>query len=645
MKVTLHSVEAKKQSQLQKLLQATFLVAVLVVSLLSGFTTARAQATSLFSDAADASVEAAYARPETVSRSRLVNVNTSMLFNADGSPLGAKSQIKFNLFSDVNYTGVVTRSQKSANGYTWMGKLAGKSGGYFYVLTYDDAFIAHIASSEGVYEVSFAAGSRNAYRIIQVNQAKFVDHPASATDESAVGPAADPAADFGPAADSGSQIDILVVYTAAARAADGGTAQIKARIALAVTETNQGYANSGVTPRLRLVHTEEVAYTETGNIGTDVARLAGTADGYIDNVHTIRNTYAADMVGMIVNNGGGYCGMANAIMATAATAFQVTARDCATGYYSFGHEFGHLQGARHDTYVDPTNTPYSYGHGYTYPSASWRTIMAYNNACSAVGKNCTRLQYWSNPAKTYGGVPMGVANTKNYQVLNNTAYTVANFRASKIAQNISTSFTSTAGWAGVYGSWSIFSSTYLRTLGVAGYLSSIRTAGQYGDQVYEVKMKRAGSSSTLANILLLRGNYALNADKSWKPSYRFQYSNSGSFSVYEMDSVGGIVTLKGWTASAAIVPNGWNVLKVIAVGSTLKFYINNTLVWTGTDTTLSVGYSGIQMYRSTTSTGDVLDVDYATLSTNATAADLNMDEAVADGVELSGGTPDEAPAP
>ena len=97
----------------------------------------------------------------------------------------------------------------------------------------------------------------------------------------------------------------MVVYTAAALAGEGSLPALKARIALAMTETNQSYANAGITPRLRLVHIQQVTYAETGNISLDVARLAGTADGFMDNVHALRNTYGADMVSLIVENAGG----------------------------------------------------------------------------------------------------------------------------------------------------------------------------------------------------------------------------------------------------------------------------------------------------------------------------------------------------
>ena len=80
----------------------------------------------------------------------------------------------------------------------------------------------------------------------------------------------------------------------------------------------------------------------------------------------------------------------------------------------------------------PPPLPYPYAHGYTYTAAAspWRTVMAYNDACAAVGKYCTRIPYWSNPSISYGGVAMGNATADNQQTLDNTAYTVANFRNS-----------------------------------------------------------------------------------------------------------------------------------------------------------------------------------------------------------------------
>lgn len=629
-------------------IKGIMMVIVLLATLLSTNMVGLAQgaAPNLFSDADGSGADATYKKPVQVIRSRYVNLNLNLFLDSSGKALDAAAtpEFTFNLFSDANYIGVVTRIESTPGVSTsWIGVLKGVENGYFYVVRADNASIVHVASPLGTYEVSMVGN--NVYRVIQIDQTKFgEDAPIRMP---APGPVLSKS-DLGPNADTAATIDIMVLYTATTRIAEGSTAAMKARIALAVTETNTGYLNAGITPRLRLVHTEEVAYAESGDIGVDVARLAGTADGYIDSIHALRNIYAADMVNLIVENGGGYCGIADAIMATAATAFQVTARDCATGYYSFGHEFGHLQGARHDTYVDPTNSPFAYGHGYTHPSStpalSWRTIMAYNNACSDFNYNCTRLQYWSNPTKSYSGAPMGVLGVnENYKVLNATALTVANFRSSIIGSNFSSPFTSSsAGWAAVYGAWSLSSSAYYITPGVANLWSSAKYASTYGDLTYQVRMFRSGGTSTYANTIYFRGNpTSLAASKAWNTTYWFSYSNAGTFSIYK--NIGGTLSaIKGWTASAAIVPNNWNILKVVAVGSLMKFYINNTLVWTATDGSLRTGKVGFGMYRP--AAASTLYIDSALVSTTPTA-DVKMDEAVAPGVELSGGSASESPLP
>ncbi|HEX9945545.1 MAG TPA: M12 family metallo-peptidase [Thermoanaerobaculia bacterium] len=216
-------------------------------------------------------------------------------------------------------------------------------------------------------------------------------------------------------------IRVMVHYTSRAASASGN---ITGLIDLAVAETNQGYTNSGVFIDLILAHRSQVSYTESGNFSTDLSRYRGTSDGYMDGIHSTRNSVAAD-VGVLIINNTQYCGLASGIGSTASTAFAAVYWDCATGYYSFGHEIGHLQSARHDPATDPSTTPYAYGHGYRYTgSPDWRTIMAYD--CSG---GCPRLNYWSNPNKLYNGVPMGTpTQSDNTRVLNNTRATVAAFR-------------------------------------------------------------------------------------------------------------------------------------------------------------------------------------------------------------------------
>jgi len=125
-------------------------------------------------------------------------------------------------------------------------------------------------------------------------------------------------------------------------------------------------------------------------------------------VHSLRNTYYADLVSMFIE-GTQYCGigyMMNTVSHSfESSAFTVVART-APPVLQLAHEMGHNEGARHDWYADTGTTPYEYAHGYVYTPGRWRTIMAYNNQCADSGFNCTRLQYWSNPGINYGGQPM-----------------------------------------------------------------------------------------------------------------------------------------------------------------------------------------------------------------------------------------------
>lgn len=217
-----------------------------------------------------------------------------------------------------------------------------------------------------------------------------------------------------------SVIRIMVVATQSAANASGDIAGL---VNLAVAETNQGYTNSGVEITMQLAGRYTSTYVESGSFSTDLTRFRGTTDGYMDTYHATRNTVTADVMMLLINNSSS-CGLASGIGSTAATAFAVAHYGCATGYYSFGHEVGHLQSARHDPATDGSTSPYAYGHGYRSPTNAWRTIMAYN--CST---SCPRINYWSNPAKTYGGQAMGTtATSHNQRVLNNTKATIAAFR-------------------------------------------------------------------------------------------------------------------------------------------------------------------------------------------------------------------------
>ena len=100
--------------------------------------------------------------------------------------------------------------------------------------------------------------------------------------------------------DDGSVIDVMVLYTPAARAYAGGQAQMATRIQTGIEQTNRGYANSGVIQRVRLVYSAEVGFDETGSFSDDLKALTDPSDGKADQVHALRDQYGADIVSLWV---------------------------------------------------------------------------------------------------------------------------------------------------------------------------------------------------------------------------------------------------------------------------------------------------------------------------------------------------------
>ncbi len=194
------------------------------------------------------------------------------------------------------------------------------------------------------------------------------------------------------------QIDVMILYTPPARDGAGGVAQIEATAQAAVDAANGAYADSDMVQRLRLVHVELINYMDSGNVFNDrnfLQQDPGTA--------ALRDEMRADMVGMITEDGGGFCGVAflmgsgadPAVVAAgfAPFGFQVTARVCAVGNFTYAHEHGHNMGFQHNPAngAPPASAlfPYAYGHQVTGVA---RTVMSTQGGC------CNRVGHFANPA-------------------------------------------------------------------------------------------------------------------------------------------------------------------------------------------------------------------------------------------------------
>jgi hypothetical protein len=415
-----------------------FLSLFVIVLLIIEIDATAAQDTGLFVDIGEIPFESGIQVDDpTIIRTRFVRPDFRLLMGTE--PLPDVGVLPLNLFDDAVFMGIIERVEENRSGSTtWTGRLDGIALSSFTLATRDGIMMGTVKIPGAFYRIGYLQAG--VHVVHQMDEGAFPPELEPLQAE-AIG---DTGAQSSPAADDGSVIDVLVVYTDDARAGEGGTTAIETLIALAVAETNTSYGNSGITQQLNQVHSAEVAYNETSfNWYTTLDRLTNPADGYMDEVHTIRNSYCADEVVLLVDNMDS-CGIAW-VNSSASSAFAVVSTDCATGYYSFGHELGHNMGARHDWYVDDTDT---YAHAYVNFPDRWRTIMAYNNDCSDRGYYCTRLPYWSNPFVSYGSDPMGVENgtsrscieddhdpgcdADNHLKLNSTALTVSNFRDSAV---------------------------------------------------------------------------------------------------------------------------------------------------------------------------------------------------------------------
>ncbi len=408
---------------------------------------------ALFSDAKESGTPDR-TNDRTIVRQRPIRINLGLLMKADGSPKPDNTglNVNLNLFDDVTLTAVIDRTESvSAGGYSFIGRVAGVEASSVILSVYDGIMSGNITVPGGSYQVRYV--SEGVHAAYQIDPSAF---PREAPPIPVDNTGKDSSRNSIPASggDTGATIDVLVAYTPATRSAAGGTSAMQSLVNLAVTETNTGYSNSGVNQRVRLVYSTEVAYTESSDTdagwSTDLSRLQSKTDGNMDSIHTLRDQYGADLVVLIAEKSY-YCGLGYMMSTLSGTfesnAFCVVARICATGKYSFAHEMGHNMGSNHDhANAGGSSGVYPYSFGYQSPSKAWRSIMAYDCA----GTSCTRINYWSNPGLIWNATNelMGVSGTgptaaDNRSSLNNTAFTVANFRQAVVATTTSTTTATT----------------------------------------------------------------------------------------------------------------------------------------------------------------------------------------------------------
>ncbi len=266
-------------------------------------------------------------------RSRHVKIDFDLLGDARGfrraSQKGRQS-LELNLFPDVSFVAVLDKIEPHAKGYSWIGRVQGSQDSIVILTVTDNVMAGNVSVSGTAYQIRHIEAGVHAIREVDPAATRPEAEPIQVGSEQgiptfgtpSISPdqggksdsspdrtyflpgsnasfAVSPDAPSFPQSGSGEFFDLLVVYTASARSAAGGTAGIESLIQLGVTETNLAYQNSGIISQIRLVHTAEVNYTESGNLDTD---LAYAQLGFVDNTHALRDTYGADLVQLVTDS-------------------------------------------------------------------------------------------------------------------------------------------------------------------------------------------------------------------------------------------------------------------------------------------------------------------------------------------------------
>lgn len=231
------------------------------------------------------------------------------------------------------------------------------------------------------------------------------------------------------------EVRLLVLYSEQSAAA---SEDIEADIEVAVLEANVAMQESGVSVRFVLAHMAQVSIAD-GDGEQNMRDVLTAGTGSLAIAHTLRDTYHADVVGIIGEfPAGSTWPMMDPSLAARDKAFFAAGRTPMNGRLTLAHEMGHLLGAAHHRPALGTPPRYRYAYPRTCTTCKvngiedWQTIMGGDGTFA-------RIARFSNPEVLFPddivaeGVPTGAPTSAtepedNHKTLYNTAGLVAFFR-------------------------------------------------------------------------------------------------------------------------------------------------------------------------------------------------------------------------
>ena len=330
----------------------------------------------------------------------------------------SEAALLFNLSDAVRLPVVFERGAATNWGYSLAGRVADAQGGRAVLAVHGELLAGAVWTPRGQYRIRSRGSGLHSIERVDPRAAPPLAEPWIPS----LPPRAEAIEAPAQAEDGMAQIDLLVLWTPAARRLVGGLRRMQAWVDLAVAVANDAYATGGVAQRLRLVGAAEIDYEDS--TADDIARLPLPDDGFLDEMQEIRDAAAADIVSLIVKFEVG--GIA-ALMAELSPNFADLAYnmvDVRARETTLAHELGHTMGLQHDRYVVPTDIPlglkvalFPYSFGYVNQRAfdrgrsCWHTIMAYPSQCDDAGLEPLGVPRFSHPEHSYpppDGDPLGV---------------------------------------------------------------------------------------------------------------------------------------------------------------------------------------------------------------------------------------------
>ena len=298
---------------------------------------------------------------------------------ADVETAGA-GRLLLNVRDGARLDVVVERTAPTRWGYSLSGRVVGGSAGFATLVVHDEAVAGSIWTPDSAYELTYLGGGVHALRDVtdapRAECGGALPSELSAADASAEG-----------AADDGSVVDILVVWTPATEEMYGGEAQVLSKVEMLIAYTNDAFERSGALISLALVGAEKVDYLED-DFYVDVQRLVDTDDGHMDSVHDRRNELGADLVHLLTTVDSDTLRRGGVAQGDFSLNFTSDFREAPSNYFLEGHsnfitahEIGHNFGILHDRYEVSTGLGLrAYQHGFATRSCHV-TIMSYFTSC------------------------------------------------------------------------------------------------------------------------------------------------------------------------------------------------------------------------------------------------------------------------